>query len=89
MLVATFSEGAHQRRGPLALRPLSVLLGIVAQLLIIGCSGITQWFASLDIQGPRIAFRLPGQGARSTPVGSTLAHITKTPGFVLAGTSSW
>ena len=95
MFVATFKQGGPIiDGGPLALRPLSVLLGIVAQLLIIGCSGIARRFALLGVGHPHIECRLPVRGTRSTPVRSsptrrTLVPVAKALGFVLAGTSSW
>ena len=76
------------QRGPHGLRPLTVLLGIVAQLLIIGYSGIAQWSALLDLRDPLIECPLPVQGALST-LRSTSAPTAEAIGFVLARTSSW
>ena len=61
--------------GPHGLRPLTVLLGIVAQLLIISCSGIALLFALLDLRDPLIECPLPGQGALSTLHNTTVPAV--------------
>ena len=66
--------------GPHGLRPLTVLLGIVAQLLIRCCSGIALRSVLLVVGSPRIEFRLPVLEKRSTPVNSTLTLV---PWFLL------
>ena len=79
--IETCREALRQGRCPLgtgspALRPLSELLDIVVQLLIVGCTGIGQPFAAVAKGSPDIRRLPPSQGARSilapsTPAGST------------------
>ena len=88
MFLVVSACGAQGPQGARGLRPLSVLLGIVAQLLIIGCSGIALRSALLDLRDPRIECPLPGLGALST-LRSTPAPTAEAIGFVLARTSSW
>ena len=80
--------------GPHGLRPLTVLLGIVAQLLIIGCSGIALPSALLDLRDPRIELRLPALGTHGTLVHSILTRSILVPAVAFTGsgpvgTSSW
>ena len=62
--------------GSPALRPLSELLDIVAQLLIVGCSGIGQPSTTVAVGGPRTPRRKelpPVQGAHIFSARDTLA----------------